>query len=68
MRRRRNVSSTALLFTLCLGLCGCYSHVVDARGPNASRYEIHEPSNSDNVIDRTIDGLLGIEEDDRKRR
>ena len=46
---------------------GCYERVVRADGPNASQYEVYEPSNSNNVIDQAIDGLFGTEPEKKKR-
>ena len=61
LRAAATVSSLALV----AGASGCYERVVSASGPNASQYEVYEPSESDTAIDRAFDDLFGTE---RKKR
>jgi len=67
-RIRKIPAHTVLLALCCLAVAGCYRRVVDADGPNASAYDVHEPSGRDNPIDRTIDDWLGSGENGRGKR
>lgn len=65
-RMTRLILPTLAICSLTL-LSGCYQRVVGAHGPNASAYDVHEKSNSDNVIDRKLDEWFGAEEKPRRR-
>jgi len=40
-----------------VSLCGCYSHVVSAKGPGAQAYDVYEPNFNEQEEKDIIDGI-----------